>query len=116
MTAICGKKCHIIVSVENGETIEFDGLGTSCTLSSDIGMEDYGYNEHFKRTFPTKVEYSLSVIGIPKFVGEVEEFSKTVTNRMAQMEWMCNFCGTPNPKKHRTCSQCGAPRSFLYDI
>ena len=30
-----------------------------------------------------------------------------------QDEWMCLYCGSPNPLPERHCSQCGAPRNWL---
>ena len=28
-------------------------------------------------------------------------------------EWLCLYCGTPNPLPKTCCSQCGAPRNWL---
>jgi len=30
-----------------------------------------------------------------------------------QEEWLCLYCGSPNPLPDRHCSQCGAPRNWL---
>lgn len=28
-------------------------------------------------------------------------------------EWLCTWCGSPNPIEHRHCSQCGGPRGWI---
>ena len=35
------------------------------------------------------------------------------TNVSANKEYMCEYCATANAKENTTCSQCGAPRSFV---
>jgi len=32
-----------------------------------------------------------------------------------QEEFLCLWCGTPNPIKHVVCSRCGAPRGVLIE-
>ena len=35
------------------------------------------------------------------------------TNVSANKEYVCEYCATANAKENTTCSQCGAPRSFV---
>lgn len=36
-----------------------------------------------------------------------------VAEEEKRSEWMCNYCGTPQPEEYRKCDSCGAARPFL---
>jgi rubrerythrin len=44
-----------------------------------------------------------------------EETEKFISKIKKSIEWMCDYCGTPNDKKIKSCHKCGAPRSFVYE-
>lgn len=43
----------------------------------------------------------------PKFSDE------RIASFPSDKEWMCRYCDTPNPRQHRKCDSCGAPRPFV---
>ena len=40
-------------------------------------------------------------------------YSPSAIKRYIAKEYMCEYCTTANAKENTTCSQCGAPRSFV---
>ena len=40
-------------------------------------------------------------------------YSPSAIKRYMASEYVCEYCTTANAKENTTCSQCGAPRSFV---
>ena len=62
--------------------------------------------------------YELSINMVTSDSSIVDQFIKHEGNilntlRLVDEEFLCLWCNSPNPIKHRHCSQCGAPRGFI---
>lgn len=79
-----------------------------------------GRREHFVcRYIPTvlkefygirfRVVYEIMVCQTKEFI--IPTFKYSEGNEI--IEWRCGYCSSPNEKKARHCSQCGAPRALL---
>jgi len=63
---------------------------------------------------PTSWEMTFSGVGALEF--SLED-ATTMRERMyTRSEWRCEYCGAIMTKGHRSCTACGAFRSFLYDV
>lgn len=68
------------------------------------------YCRHEPTTF---MNIHLSGTGLTVY--QQGEAVESVTRRRSALEWLCDFCGSPNTREHTHCTQCSAARSFVYD-
>lgn len=66
---------------------------------------------------PSPTAWTMDLRG----VGELEMTSRNdamaiIKHNRKSDEWRCDFCGSIMPKARRSCTQCGAFRSFLYEM
>lgn len=94
------------------------GWVTSLTYSFDDDLIDVTSFSDRNRVF---TKSSSLIRGTMDFVasdpGALREFMQDLRHGKAspifQKEFMCLYCGSPNPVEKTHCKKCGAPRSFV---
>ena len=73
----------------------------------------YGENVTFVSAMP-QIEFTGLAPATPEILAAIQKWMKDPGGLpFYQDEWMCLYCGSPNPLPERHCSQCGAPRNWL---
>lgn len=108
-----GGDVFVTLELPNGEVHKFKAITANVHMDRPV-IDCATYSNPFE-----------SFLGVPRIKfefeanGEVITTQKEIKNRVEQYkkqeEWMCEYCGTPNEKKNKSCEKCGAPRSFIYE-
>lgn len=100
---LSGKAHMVEVSMDHGFV---PMLGPSLGGSNTI--------QPYAKMAPTRWEMTLS--GVGNLVNS-QELAEQVVKEAANVEtWACAFCGVDNARTERKCGECGAARSFLFDL
>jgi len=105
-------KLKVTVQTHDGTVFEFDAY--SCSFCGGIPE-------------PVSCEYSHAFDGIgmmrQQFEFEVineithslnDDIVQQIETNKSKAEWLCGWCGSPNERKDKQCTQCGGARSFVY--
>lgn len=90
---------------------------TNMSFSQSISEPMYSISGDYYSGHPSGI-FEVDIQGIITDQRVLRLFMELGTNpltalRVLEQEFMCIFCGSPNPITNRHCSQCGAPRGFL---
>ena len=61
------------------------------------------------------VEFTGNAPATPEIIEAILRWAKNGSPQFPNWkeEWMCLYCGTPQPLPNRNCDKCGAPRNWL---
>jgi hypothetical protein len=96
---------EMIVTLEFPDGRAYSGKCIAASVTKEVEMVDL---------------YSgpLAISGLAHWSMELEGLDDLdITDRSVYAtatEWMCGYCGTPNERAARKCTECAAPRPFVY--
>ena len=101
-----GRNYRATIETENGMVMDLPGL-ISTQITHDIPKEfHYG---------PAK--WTLEMQGYTPanwIVGR--QIAVNYLAKYTPIEWRCDWCRSVNVSRNMSCAQCGATRTFLYDL
>lgn len=106
----------LVVNMQANDGMIYRGNFTAMSL--DVSYP-YGHasriGEDFSRYGSGPAEFTLTLRGN----GELSAYEQMVaryTNLFTSIEWRCEWCGSVQSSHRMSCAQCGATRSFLYEL
>jgi len=109
MAAIMSGDCIVTIEMPNGEAAHGKASSFSTTIRP-IELTVFGDSVRQFTHGNQSVDISFTVDSL-----RWQPMENLINSSKNSIEWKCDYCGTPNEKKNKTCNKCGAPRSFIYN-
>lgn len=85
-------------------------------VMGEIGVDPYYAFGSIGRFLPVQTEWTMELRGIGDLSFESPtEYRRKVEKTKSAIEWVCDWCGSINPRECRKCESCGGARSFVYE-
>lgn len=113
VTMLPNEKVEIHLQTASGQV--FIGEAYAASIEMHANTSELTDFDGFKQQAVTSTEWSMELQGTgaplwQTFADQVMEDIRTAK------EWRCIYCDAIHLRERRQCSQCGAWRSFLYDM
>lgn len=104
MTVSTAAITKVLIEMSDGRVYDISGYTTS------LIWKQSGYDGLY--------ELEISLVGDPAAIQPMmsKRWLTKIEAMRTSLEWMCSRCAAPNTREDRQCTQCGASRSFLYDL
>jgi len=99
----------LVITLETPDGRVFTGKGFPVSLEYECDTIDVTtYGDDAPVFMAGRQQWTLEIVGNGRM-----EMSERETYTSAT-EWQCVYCRTPNERQARKCTECAAPRPFVY--
>lgn len=108
-----GQQARVTLELPDG-TI-FSGQAYCAEIRQDVGLNHIFTPDGNEHRFPHSIGWSMELRGIGNMFFELQsDFKDKIDAKRSAIEWICDWCGSVNPKERRKCESCGGNRAFVY--
>lgn len=114
MQEILGRDVNVKLETKTGQVVKGQCIATELNFTSH-SLPYYKIGDPSSYFTRGTMEWELLLRGTgelllsPQLVGFYEK-------AFTSLEWRCEWCSSVNSKERMGCKQCGAPRTFLYEL
>ena len=107
-----GQEIKVTLEMKDGTVFSGTALMASINMERDV----LAYADDEPALSYGHSRWDMELRGIGKPLMTFENYAQEIKGKQAAPEWACDWCEGVNLKKARRCENCGAHRSFVFDL